>query len=365
MLYLPTISEPEHCIHTALELLVPFNPLENACRDYFRMIHKLDCCLPEERLKRKEAYEYFTQRILPMNSELPYDILSGDQNSFFPNGPIHLMKHARYIPGRMHKHEFFEFFYVLRGSCTHVCDGTKYSLSSGDFCLWQFNIPHYIQADCDDCLAINILIQKPAFQSYFFGILSEQHLLSTYFKKILYGEGDSPMLLFRTKNDRQLTALICSMYLEYKKKPVHWQSLITSYLGFLFVYLLRNHQEHLITTPESSAYDPSLQIFQYIQTHYNTVTLEILCEKFNYSAAYLSRLIKKKSGMTFSQTVSQLRVDHGAWLLVNTEHNIAQIAAEIGCSDSSHFGRLFQKYYGCTPGTYRKTSKNCCKPTKV
>ena len=102
------------------------------------------------------------------------------------------------------------------------------------------------------------------------------------------------MLLFRTGNDRKLLALICAMYLEYQKKPVHWQSLITSYLGFLFVYLLRDHQEHLITAPESSAYDPSLQIFQYIQAHYDTVTLEMLCENFSYTAAYLSRLIKKK-----------------------------------------------------------------------
>lgn len=354
MLYLPTTDEPELCIHTALELLAPFNPLENACRNYFRMMRGLDFCTPEERIARTEAYEYYSQKIRHTSPSLPYDILPGDKDTFFPDGPIHLMKHARYIPAGLHKHEFFEFFYVLQGACTHVCDNTSYSLSAGDFCLWQFNIPHYIQADCDDCLAVNILIQKSAFQSYFFGILSEQHLLSTYFKKILYGEGDSPMLLFRTGNDRKLLALICAMYLEYQKKPVHWQSLITSYLGFLFVYLLRDHQEHLITAPESSAYDPSLQIFQYIQAHYDTVTLEMLCENFSYTAAYLSRLIKKKSGMTFSQIVTRLRIDHGAWLLANTERNIAQIAAEIGCADSSHFGRLFQKYYGCTPGAYRK-----------
>ena len=85
MLYLPTTDEPELCIHTALELLAPFNPLENACRNYFRMMRGLDFCTPEERIARTEAYEYYSKKISHTSPGLPYDILPGDKDTFFPD----------------------------------------------------------------------------------------------------------------------------------------------------------------------------------------------------------------------------------------------------------------------------------------
>jgi AraC-like DNA-binding protein len=268
------------------------------------------------------------------------------------------MKQARYIPAQMHCHSFIELFYVVRGECIHVCGDKKYLLRAGDFCFWQFDLPHYIQADSDDCIAVNILIQKPAFRSYFFGMLTENNLFNDYFNKILYGEGDSPMILFRTGDDRRLCALVCAMYREYEQKGDYWKTLLCSYLNYLFVYLLREHQGHLISSQEQGCFDPTLEILEYIQEHYDTITLNELCQKFNYSEAYLSRLIKKKSGKTFTQLVHTQRLHHAAWLLENTDRSVGEIAMEVHYADTSHFCREFTKNYGVSPGNYRKNRQN-------
>lgn len=351
-MYIPTIEE-ESCIEETLKDLKEFNYLETAFRNHYLLRHHLGTYTAEEAAKIQEEYEYYAEEVLHMSTSVPYAILPDTKEPFFTDGPIHVMKHVRYIPPHKHKHSFFEFFYVLSGKCTHVCGSKRYPLTAGDFCFWQFDIPHYIHSDTDDLLAVNILIQKPAFQAYFFGVLSEQNLLNTYFNKILYGDGDSPMILFHTGNDRRLLHLICSMYQEYEKKPPHWQAMLSSYLSFLFVYLLREHQSHLATSPKEYSHDSSLEIIQYIQANYENITLETLCAKFNYTASYLSRMIKKKTGMTFSQIVTRERIEHGAWLLTHTDRSIGKIAREVHCSDTSHFCRLFLKFYGVSPGVYR------------
>ncbi|MDO4273399.1 MAG: AraC family transcriptional regulator [Eubacteriales bacterium] len=355
-MFIPT-ADDESCIEETLQSLSQFNSMEKVFRDHYRLNHCLDTFTEEERSAIEKQYERFAEGVFHMSTSVPYAVLPDTKEPFFKNGPIHLMKHARYIPSHKHIHSFFEFFYVLKGKCTHVCGSKRYPLTAGDFCLWQFDIPHYIHSDSDDCLAINILIQKPAFQAYFFGVLSEQNLLNAYFNKILYGNGDSPMIVFHTGDDRKFLLLICSMYQEYEKKPLHWQTMLTSYLSFLFVYLLREHQGHLSSSEKTFEYDSSLEIFQYIQEHYDTVTLDDLCRKFNYTSAYLSRLIKKKSGMTFTQIVTRQRIEHGAWLLIHTDRTIGQIAREVHCSDTSHFCRLFLKFYGMSPGAYRNKNR--------
>ena len=161
------------------------------------------------------------------------------------------------------------------------------------------------------------------------------------------------MLLFRTGKDEQIKNMICFMYQEYQQKNLCWQSVISSCLGLLFAELLRTHSEHLITSAKEAKPDFSLEILRYIQLHYTEVTLEDLCQKFNYSSAYLSRLIKKKTGLTFKEIVNGEKIRHAAWLLLNTSRSISEIAQEVRFCDTSHFSRMFQRVYSASPSEYR------------
>lgn len=71
------------------------------------------------------------------------------------------------------------------------------------------------------------------------------------------------------------------------------------------------------------------------------------------SGSHFSRLIREKTGRTFTDLMSQYRVDHAKILLRRTGGSIIQIALECGFEDQSYFTRVFKRYTKTTPRAYR------------
>jgi AraC-like DNA-binding protein len=63
--------------------------------------------------------------------------------------------------------------------------------------------------------------------------------------------------------------------------------------------------------------------------------------------------MRAKTGWSFTELLTRLRVDRACQLLVRTDAPLAQIALECGFGDQSYFTRVFRKRTGQTPGGYR------------
>jgi AraC-like DNA-binding protein len=74
------------------------------------------------------------------------------------------------------------------------------------------------------------------------------------------------------------------------------------------------------------------------------------------SGSHFSRLIKEKTGRTFTDLMAQYRVDHAKTMLRRTGKGLIQIALECGFEDQSYFSRVFKRYTGFTPRAYRETA---------
>lgn len=96
-------------------------------------------------------------------------------------------------------------------------------------------------------------------------------------------------------------------------------------------------------------------VVNYIRAHYaEPLNLAALAEEFHFNAVYLSRLIKKKSGHTFTELLTSTRMYHAARLLRETVLKNGEICARIGMSDERYFSQVFQRTYGLSPQEYRK-----------
>lgn len=95
------------------------------------------------------------------------------------------------------------------------------------------------------------------------------------------------------------------------------------------------------------------EILAYIHANYQTVTLEELSHKFYLSMPYLSKYIKEKSGKTFCDTVTNIRMQHACTLLCGESISVEQVAEKVGYPSVEHFTRQFKKRYGRTPLEYR------------
>lgn len=201
---------------------------------------------------------------------------------------IAVLKQSRYFPPVLYQHQNFEMFYIYSGQCTHVCKGQEYEPQQGDFCLLEYGAPHRIINNSDDCIIIELLDQICA------SLLSGDSVLSRFLRNALF------VILLRSFHPQQ-------------EQPVALEN------------------------------SPISAIAEYIYAHEQDITLTALAEAFGYSVPHMSKLISSNCGLSFSDIIRQIRMRRATWLLKNTTLTITQIAAEIHCTDTSHFGRSFRK----------------------
>jgi AraC-like DNA-binding protein len=80
--------------------------------------------------------------------------------------------------------------------------------------------------------------------------------------------------------------------------------------------------------------------------------LEELGRKIGCSHFYLSRIFSNQMGQTITQYLRQLRMEKAAQLLRSGNHNVTEVALEVGYSSLSHFSQAFHETFGCCPGIY-------------
>ena len=99
--------------------------------------------------------------------------------------------------------------------------------------------------------------------------------------------------------------------------------------------------------------DRLITMLNYIQSNYQTVTLEDMTNEFHLSTPYISKYIKDKSGKTFGEHVTQTRLKRAKTLLKNGNMTVENISYAIGYPNAEHFIRLFKKTFNMTPIQYR------------
>ncbi|QOR64737.1 DNA-binding response regulator [Cytobacillus suaedae] len=121
----------------------------------------------------------------------------------------------------------------------------------------------------------------------------------------------------------------------------------------LFTYQLL---EGVLRHQESSKMDVIERGIQYVETHFRdkTLSLQNVAEFVERSPAYFSHLLVKKHGLSLSQLITNSRVKEAKKLLLETQLNIQEIAAESGFANGNYFSRIFKEQTGMTPSDFRK-----------
>ena len=125
----------------------------------------------------------------------------------------------------------------------------------------------------------------------------------------------------------------------------------------LMVCLVRNFSQQIHTEEELNSQDIS-HLIQYISDHCDCITIASLAEKFNYHPSYLSKLIKKQTGVSFSEILLDARLKRAKSFLEDTDLSISDIIEELGYSNRTYFNKQFKKRYQLTPYQYRKHHQN-------
>lgn len=91
-----------------------------------------------------------------------------------------------------------------------------------------------------------------------------------------------------------------------------------------------------------------------IEDEYMTaISLDTAAKSAGLSSFYFSKAFRQWKGMTFIDTLNEVRVRKARELLANPVLSVKEIAARTGYSDPNYFARVFKSAYGATPTEYR------------
>lgn len=279
---------------------------------------------------------------------------------FFDNQSISTSRFLRHFPAYWQTSDCFEIFYVFSGECPVWFEEEQIVLTPGSILLIPPNTPQASTCPNDDCVMFFYIIRSSTFSRIFWEQLSNQSIMSLFFKQALSGKNSTSYLRFETKQDVAIEALLFAIFQQYNNNAPYSAQMANSLMGTFFLYLLQNYEHTTMVSRKSKFHwKPEFaSIFSYIQEHYRSVTMDNLSAVFNYSQRQIIRIIQNSTGKTFSQLLTQLRMENAASLLLSKDLPLEQIANEVGYSSLSSFYRVFVKYYGMTPGEWRQTKKD-------
>jgi len=103
--------------------------------------------------------------------------------------------------------------------------------------------------------------------------------------------------------------------------------------------------------------NPAIQAEDYLREHYaKDITLNDVAAKIFVNPSYLSRVFHQKTGRTFTEALSRIRLEAAQRLLKESNAAISEIARRCGYTDSKYFHKQFKRYVGMSPGKWRQTA---------
>jgi len=125
---------------------------------------------------------------------------------------------------------------------------------------------------------------------------------------------------------------------------------------------LRQTLEHVFSTIEKQEdFTPPLLLGKALdfmrENLHRDISRDEVARHAGISPSHFSRLLKERTGRSFTELLRQCRVDLACDLLRSTEKSLAEIAAECGFCDQSYFTRVFQDVKSITPRQFRDAGR--------
>lgn len=286
--------------------------------------------------------------------------LSGILNEQFfiePDSNAEIQHLPRYIDIFAHRHDFFEIVCTVKGCCVHRVESTETIMKQGDITIIPPNVLHYLIGE-PDCSAFTIKIRKSTFDRVFSVLLRSGTTLSAYFANTLYSQNYRNSLTFHCGQDAFLPELLLYMLSQQSEKKQHYSFVLEGLLMTFFSYLVQNYENTIeFSSGESLLNNRMIEIENYMRQNYKTCTLQNTADYFYLNPSYLSTIVRKQTGFTFSFIIRRIKMENAAEMLTKTNLKVEQICENVGYSDTTQFIKTFKAYFGSTPLKYRKLNK--------
>lgn len=95
-------------------------------------------------------------------------------------------------------------------------------------------------------------------------------------------------------------------------------------------------------------------VLEYLNNNYGSdISLNDVAKSVNLSYHYFSKIFKDEIGKSFTDYLTELRLEKSMKLLANPNISVKEICQKIGYNDPNYYSKAFKKLTGMTPTEYR------------
>ena len=279
------------------------------------------------------------------DTAIPYELPEVENHSFF----FIDQRIETSIEAKLHQHDAWELYYVVHGYGTRMSGDTLQPFAAGDVALippsmfhrWEYSPD---SADDDGCVRYLMVAFSHSLVERCMAVFPElrNRLTNITFptNALKFGIGSSQSIrrILSRMNDMDELGRLCEMF---RLLPV--------------IFTSSDHT--LAGKPMSIERDVRRmqQICAYVMAHYiHTISLDDIAAEIGMNRSAFCSYFKRCKGMTFSQYVTQYRLNTACELLKHSQKQVSEICFTVGFNDLPHFVRIFTNTLGVSPSKYRR-----------
>lgn len=256
----------------------------------------------------------------------------------------------------LHWHGETEIIYLKAGTFSFSVNTKEYEQKAPALIFIGSEEIHSIQINMGD--EVNSLVfdlKMLSFENY-------DGIQYKLLQPLIKGEMQFPMLILPEDDIWRETVSLCEeIFREALKKELGAYLKVKAELYKMLACFyqkdyLKNVKE--IKEADIARLDTLKRILQYIRSHYDSrLPVEEIADVAGMNAQYFCRYFKKNTGRTVTEYINDIRINHAAKKLLESEDKIIDIAGQCGYDNVGYFIKRFRQCKGITPSDYRKENR--------
>ncbi|MFN3849077.1 MAG: AraC family transcriptional regulator [Spirosomataceae bacterium] len=258
-----------------------------------------------------------------------------------------------YFPTPWHYHPEYEIVLILEGDGKKFIGSSITDFQPGDLCMIGSYLPHYYKNSPEHYQG------NPQLRAKSIVIHFLEEFMGDKFWELPEAQSIK-LLLERSKRGLQFGEETLAKVAPKMKSLVNLQGMsrLTEMLSILTIFSEAKDITFLTSNPISLRNEVDSarmnKVMEFVMQRYQEeITLEQVADLASMSESAFSRYFKKRTRRTFSQFLSEIRIEHACKLLMEDKMSVAEISFESGFNNLSNFNRQFKNLKKTTPLAFR------------
>ncbi len=245
--------------------------------------------------------------------------------------------------------DHYDINYIIKGDRKAITPLFSYSYHKGDITMGSPYTYHRTVSESDIPYERYLIKFTPDFIEPFIKYIGKDIFNNLFEQKLFH---------FSEKTQIKIKQIFSEMLEEYNKKNPYKEFILQGMLNRLLTVIWENKLTVEVKRRDSPLTNSILDAIYYIENNYaKDITLNKAAKESHFSPSHFSRLFKVQLGVSFTEYVGNVRIEHVKKMLIQTNKSIMEIALETGYCNGDYLSSKFKSKVGMTPSEFRRSLK--------